>query len=712
MKLVSSQHQSGASMVAFKNDKHMHDALIHNLEGMLYCCLYDKDWTMVFVSNGCKELTGYVPEDLLHNQYISYEAVTFAEDRVMVRDTIQNALTEGNRYEVEYRINHADGSVIWVLERGNPIYNDAGVVIALEGYIQNIAKRKGIEQSLLAAELKYRSIFENTLEGIFQTTADGHYLIVNQSLAHMYGYSSPDELIHAFNSIQEQLYVKPGRREEFVQLLKENESVEKFESLVYRKDKSTIWISENARVVNDESGNILYYEGTVENITARKNYEEKLEYQAMHDSLTGLPNRNMLNDRLQLCINFANRYKNKMAVAFLDLDQFKLINDSMGHEVGDQLLVIMAKRLSSAVREIDTVVRLGGDEFVIVLTNIDDTNDIFMSMQRILEAVAVPLTINNMDYLVTCSIGVSIYPDDGLDANLLLRNADTAMYKAKKAGRNNFQIYTQALNAALTERVTLEYNLRQAIELEEFILHYQPKVDFATGKVCGAEALIRWQPEGQDLISPLKFINIAEETGLIETIGEWVLATACYKAKALQQKTGLHVPIAVNVSPRQFRQSNLANTIKKILAVTQLDPSYLELEITENTLIDDSSKFIETLHSLKKLGVKLAIDDFGTGYSSLAYLKDFPIDRLKIDKVFVSSIEEDPTNKAILKAIVVLGQSLGIEVIAEGVETQYQYDYLKSIGCDQLQGYYYSKPLPEQQFEQFLLTQPNSPTPQ
>ncbi len=708
MKLASLQKSVGAPMGAFMNSKHMHDALMHNLEGMLYCCLYDQDWTMVFVSNGCKELTGYDPEDLLHNQYISYENITFDEDRAIVRDTIKKALSEGNRYEVEYRINHADGNVIWVLERGNPIYNDAGVVIALEGYIQNITKRKSIEQSLLAAELKYRSIFENTLEGIFQTTADGHYLIVNQSLARMYGYSSPEELIHAFNNIQEQLYVKPGRRLEFVELMKAQGYVEKFESLVYKKDMSTIWISEYAREVKDEHGNLLYYEGTVEDITERKNYEEKLEYQAMHDTLTGLPNRNMLNDRLQLCINFANRYKNKMAVAFLDLDQFKLINDSMGHEVGDQLLVIMAKRLSSAVREIDTVVRLGGDEFVILLTNIDDTNDIFLSMQRVLEAVAVPLTINNLDYLVTCSIGVSIYPDDGLDANALLRNADTAMYKAKKAGRNNFQIYTQALNAALTERVTLEYKLRQAIESEEFILHYQPKINFTTGKICGAEALIRWQPEGSELISPFKFIDIAEETGLIETIGEWVIATACYKAKALQEQTGQYLPIAVNVSPRQFRQSNLANTIKKILATTQLDPSYLELEITENTLIDDASKFIETLHTLKKIGIKLAIDDFGTGYSSLAYLKDFPIDRLKIDKVFVSNIEQEPANKAILKAIIVLGQSLGIEVIAEGVETKYQYDYLKSIGCDELQGYYYSKPLPEQAFEQLLLTQTNT----
>ncbi|HSI28984.1 MAG TPA: EAL domain-containing protein, partial [Methylophilus sp.] len=393
------------------------------------------------------------------------------------------------------------------------------------------------------------------------------------------------------------------------------------------------------------------------------------------------------------------------AVAFLDLDQFKLINDSMGHEVGDQLLVIMSERLSNCIREIDTVVRLGGDEFVILLTNIQKVDDISLSMQRVLAAVAQPCIINDLDFVVSCSIGISIYPDDGMNPNTLLKNADSALYKAKHAGRNNYQIYTQELNEVLTERVKLEYRLRLAVERGEFLLHYQPKVDFATGLITSAEALIRWHPPGEELIPPLKFIQIAEETGLIEKIGEWVLITACQKANELKVKTGRSFPIAVNVSPRQFRQPNLAKMIKNVLDVTSLDPNCLELEITESTLIDDADKFIETLHALKKIGVKLAIDDFGTGYSSLSYLKDFPIDRLKIDKAFVSNLENDPANAAILKAIIVLGQSLGIKVIAEGVETAYQHEYLKSVGCDELQGYYFSRPLPACEFEALLLSQ-------
>jgi len=277
------------------------------------------------------------------------------------------------------------------------------------------------------------------------------------------------------------------------------------------------------------------------------------------------------------------------------------------------------------------------------------------------------------------------------------------MYKAKKSGRNNYQVFTQELNEALTERVMIEYKLRLALERDEFHLYYQPKLDFSTGLICGAEALIRWKPSNEELIEPNRFIQIAEETGLIEKLGEWVITTACKKAKELKEKLGYSLPIAVNVSPRQFRQANLAQTIKKILDTTQLDPDCLELEITESTLIDDAAKFIETLHSLKMIGVKLAIDDFGTGYSSLAYLKDFPIDRLKIDRAFVSSLEKDPNNEAILKAIVVVGQSLKKKVVAEGIETKYQYEYLKSIGCDELQGYYFKKPLPEKEFESLVI---------
>lgn len=683
----------------------MLDVLVENMDGLIYCTLYDDYWTMIFASVGCKELTGYDREDLIFNNLISYEEITFEADRQAVRRKIDHAVELGERFEIEYRIRRADGIVIWVSERGNPIYDEYGEVQAIEGIIQNITTRKHIEQSLREAEARYRSIFENAIEGIFQSTRSGLYLMVNPALARMYGYSSPQELMGVLNNINEQLYVVKGRRAEFVQAIEESQNLQNFESLVYKKDGSTIWISENARAVYDEAGNLLYYEGTVEDITSRKSYEVQLEYQATHDTLTGLPNRCMLNDRLLQCINFATRYKNKMAVAFLDLDQFKLINDSMGHEVGDQLLLIMSQRLSACVREVDTVVRIGGDEFVILISNIDSINDIMSSMKRILSSVAEPCEIHGINYLVTCSIGISLYPDDGADPGVLLKNADSAMYEAKKAGRNNYQVYTQALNEALAERVMLEYKLRLALENEELILHYQPKMDFASGLICGAEALLRWQPMGEDIMEPMRFIEIAEETGLIEKIGEWVLLTACKKAKLLKEKTGTSMPIAVNVSARQFKQAQLPQIIKNILNETGLPAECLELEITESTLIDDAAKFIDTLRALKTIGVKLAIDDFGTGYSNLAYLKDFPIDRLKIDKAFVSNLENDTTNLAILKAVIVLGHSLDKKVVAEGVETQYQHDFLKSIACDELQGHYFSKPLPEQAFEALILQQ-------
>jgi diguanylate cyclase (GGDEF)-like protein/PAS domain S-box-containing protein len=686
------------------NRQHMLDVLVENMDGLVYCTLYDDYWTLIFASVGCKELTGYAPEDLMFNNVVSYEEITFEDDRQLVRNKIDDAVETGSRFEIEYRIKRANGEVIWVSERGSPIYNEIGEIYAIEGIIQNIATRKQIEQSLRDAESRYRSIFENAIEGIFQSSPSGHYLMVNPSLAAMYGYNSPQELISVLNNINEQLYVKPGRRMEFILEMESHQNIQNFESLAYKKDGSTIWISENARAVYDEAGDLLYYEGTVEDITARKNYETQLEYQATHDTLTGLPNRCMLHDRLMQCINFADRYNNKMAVVFLDLDQFKLINDSMGHEVGDHLLLIMSQRLSACVREVDTVVRLGGDEFVILISNIDNLNNINVTMKRILSSVAKTCVIHGLDYLVTCSIGISIYPDDGGDPSMLLKNADTAMYKAKKAGRNNYQVYTQELNEALAERVKLEFRLRQALENNELLLYYQPKLDFSTGLICGAEALLRWQPPGEDMIEPIKFIQIAEETGLIDKIGEWVLTNACNKAKAIKEKIGAPLPIAVNVSPRQFKQPHLAQTIKNILEATQLDPECLELEITESTLIDDAAKFIDTLHTLKTIGVKIAIDDFGTGYSNLAYLKDFPVDRLKIDKVFVNCLENDPANLAILKAIIVLGHSLDKKVVAEGVETKSQYDFLASIGCDELQGYYFSHPLPESEFEALILS--------
>jgi diguanylate cyclase (GGDEF)-like protein/PAS domain S-box-containing protein len=681
----------------------MLNKVVDNLKGMVYCNIYDENWTMLYVSNGCTGLTGYSPEQLIYNHSISFEEVIVEEYRVYVREEIAKAVSLNSWFEIEYPIRHAKGNLIWVSERGYPIYDEFGQIQALEGYIQDISDRKNVEDSLKKAEARYRSIFENAIEGIFQSSLEGQYLVANPALASIYGYESSEELIQALNNIQHQLYVLPTRRDEFVKEIATKGKVQNFQSQIYRKDKSIIWISENARLVYDKDNQPIYYEGTVEDINDLKNHAVEIEHQATHDHLTGLPNRYILNDRLQQSINFAHRYQSMLAVVFVDLDQFKLINDSMGHSVGDQLLVSVSQLISNNVREIDTVVRLGGDEFVILIPNVHNQEDIEHSLARLLHHLSIPLTINNFNFTVTCSMGVSVYPNDGKDPDTLLKNADSAMFKAKHAGRNNYQFFTPELNDILTDRFNLEYKLRHGVEHDEFILHYQPKYNLMTGDICGAEALIRWQPQDEALIYPLTFIQIAEETGLIVKIGQWVLETACRKAKQLHTLTGRHLPIAVNVSPKQFRQSNFVQIVKDALTHSGLAPASLELEITENIMIDDTPKFIETLHQLKLIGVKLSLDDFGTGYSSLSYLKDFPIDQLKIDRAFISAIEEDNANMSILKAIVFLGQSLGLGVVAEGVETQFQHDFLLSVGCDEVQGYFFSKPLSEHHFDALIL---------
>ncbi len=685
----------------------MLDSLMENLDGLVYCCLPDEQWTMVFVSSGCIALTGYSPQELLYNRKASYEKITHPEDRENVRQQIGDALRSNQRFSQEYRIVRADGSMCWVWERGVAIYDSEGTAIAIEGFIQDISQKKQQEQALRDAEIRYRSIFENAVEGIFQTSISGQYLNANPALAKIYGYNSVAALEKGLVDIDAQLYVEHGRRDEFKRQMRENGHVQNFESQVYRKDGAIIWISENARTVFNDAGEMLYYEGTVEDITERRNYEEKIRHQATHDSLTGLPNRYLLEDRLQQSINYAERYHTKLAIAFIDLDQFKHINDSLGHDAGDQLLLTVAERLTALVRDSDTVVRLGGDEFVILLSSVHKTEDITHTLQRILASIAQPMTLNGLEFNISCSIGVSIYPEDGSQANVLLKNADSAMYKAKQSGRNNFQFFTRKLNAILQERMDIERSLRNAVRREEFQLHYQPKIDLADNSINGAEALIRWCPDAGTMISPARFIPVAEDTGLIEEIGDWVLTTACMQSHVFAKKMGKPLLVSVNMSPRQFRNKGLVKHVEEIISRTGADPAFIELEITESTLAEDMVTFIDTLHELKAIGVKLAIDDFGTGYSSMTYLKDFPVDRLKIDQGFVYNLEQIPANEAILNAIVTLGHNLGLRVIAEGVETEFQRDFLKKIGCDELQGYFYSKPLTTSDLENLIVKSRN-----
>ena len=432
---------------------------------------------------------------------------------------------------------------------------------------------------------------------------------------------------------------------------------------------------------------------------ALRGQQSRLNYMAFHDSLTSLANRSLFYDRINHSLARARRGNSKIALLLFDIDRFKNINDSLGHDAGDLFLKAIAVRINEGVRDMDTIARLGGDEFVVVLEGVHDSQDILFVANKLLSSLSRPLDISGHDISTTVSIGVSVFPEDGVDTDELLKNADIAMYKAKEAGKNNCQFYTKGMNATAVNYLLLENDLRRALEQQQLTLHYQPQIDLHTGVLMGVEALVRWQHPERGLISPTHFIPLAEETGLIVPIGEWVLLEACRQQKHWLD-AGKHVgKIAVNLSPRQFRQKNFPGKIEAILQETQLKAEYLELEITESCAMEHAGETINQLKQLNKMGLNLSIDDFGTGYSSLSYLQRFPIQKLKIDQSFIQDIQEGNEDAAIAKTIIGLAHSMKLRVIAEGVETQYQADWLRDQGCDQAQGYLYAKPLSVKQFE-------------
>ena len=435
----------------------------------------------------------------------------------------------------------------------------------------------------------------------------------------------------------------------------------------------------------------------------RKRYQEQLEHQANYDALTGLPNRSLLYDRLRQAV-YSQRQPRPMAVVFIDLDHFKFVNDSLGHGTGDKLLKDMADRLRGVLREGDTVARLGGDEFVVVLNDQSNEEVIFRAVQRMSAKLSEPLTIDGKELYVTCSAGISLYPQDGADVETLLSNADAAMYRAKEHGRNNFQFYTSEMNERINERLTLENALRRALERDELLLNFQQKVDLGSGALCGAEALVRWNHPELGFLRPERFIPLAEETGLILSIGEWVIRAACLQVRAWLDAGLKPGRVSVNLSARQFRQEGLVRAVSRILEETGVDPGHLELELTESTVMHNVAAGIATLHGLKSLGVALSVDDFGTGYSSLSYLKDLPIDVLKIDRSFVRDIGagDGPDDGVLAQAIVSLGHSLHLRVVAEGVETEAQLRFLKRHRCDEAQGFFYGEPVAPELFTRVL----------
>ncbi len=429
----------------------------------------------------------------------------------------------------------------------------------------------------------------------------------------------------------------------------------------------------------------------------QRRVEDMLQHQASHDRLTGLPNRMLFDDRLSLALASTHRYGEMLAVVFLDLDGFKTINDTLGHAVGDQLLKNVAERLTGCLRQGDILARWGGDEFTLLLSPISGAEDTTKIATEILNTLNVPLQLDGRELHIKASLGIALAPYDGDDADTLLKNADAAMYRAKQQGRNNYQLYTPAIGTKAKEQLVLENNLYKALERQEFRLHYQPQFNLQTGELVGMEALIRWQNQELGFISPALFIPIAEEMGLINSIGEWVLWTACAQNRAWQSLGLPPIRMAVNLSALQFQQKNLVKVIAHVLESTKLEPRYLELEITESIAMQDISLTIAVLRTLRSMGIQIAIDDFGTGYSSLSSLKHFPLDKLKIDQSFVRELVTDSYDAAIITALVALGHGLNLEVIAEGVETEEQLAFLHSIKCDAMQGYLLSRPLPAQE---------------
>ncbi len=430
--------------------------------------------------------------------------------------------------------------------------------------------------------------------------------------------------------------------------------------------------------------------------------EERLNYLAYYDVLTKSANRSLLQDRLNQAIAYASRHGRQVAVISVDIDNFKYINNSLGHNTGDQLLKSVTGRLGSCVRDGDTIARQGGDEFVIVLPDQVSEEHASQVIKRILAAIARPILVKDREFNITCSIGASFYPQDGADGETILKNADAAMYDAKELGRNTFQFYAKEIDARINERLTLENSLRRAIERNEFLLQYQPQIHLERGEIIGAEALIRWRHPELGIVAPDKFIPLAEETGLIEPIGDWVLRTACAQNKAWQDARLPAITVAINLSARQFRQERLADTIANALQETGLTARYLGLELTESLVMHNAAAGALMLRNLKQMGVKLSIDDFGTGYSSLSYLRRFPIDELKIDQSFVRDVMVDPDDAIIAKAIIALAHGLNLKVTAEGVETKEHIDFLQGRRCDQAQGFYFGRPLHSHEFEELL----------
>lgn len=573
--------------------------------------------------------------------------------------------------------------------------------------LHNAIGRKAVENALYVEKERALETLNSIGDAVLCTDISGHVTYLNLVAESMTGWSREEgtgqflaEVFRIVNGFTRKIARDPTEL-----AIQQDRTVGlTVDCLLIRRDGFEFAIEDSAAPIHDRAGRIIGAVIVFHDVSAARAISLQTTYSAHHDPVTDLPNRLYLDDRITQSIALARRQHRPIAVIILDLDHFKYINDSLGHAVGNKLLQSVSHRLVAALRGSDTVSRQGGDEFVILLSEIARSEDAARSADKLLLSLSAPHSIGGRDLHISCSIGISVYPEDGRDAATLIQNADMAMYHAKECGRNNFQFFKAEMNLKAVERQALESSMRHALERKEFLLHYQPIVSLDTGEITGVEALIRWQQTGQGLVPPSQFVPIAEECGLIVPIGRWVLREACRQARAWQDAALPLLRISVNVSAVEFRDKDFIKGVRTILAETGLAARYLELELTERVLMQDIGSTVSRLQQLKVMGIHLAVDDFGTGFSSLSYLRQFPINVLKIDQSFVHEITSDPSDSAIVSAIINMGQSLKHIVVAEGIETQAQKRYLQTLRCVEGQGFLFSRPLPATQFAQLLQT--------
>ncbi|MBP9712463.1 MAG: EAL domain-containing protein [Sterolibacterium sp.] len=564
-----------------------------------------------------------------------------------------------------------------------------------------LTRLQATTQHLQENERHWRKLFDQSSLGAAIMTPEGAFLNVNAAICRMLGH--PRDALMALNIDQIMHPEELPRELAQMQHMLAGESEQcAGECRMLAHDGQVVWTHITMNLVRDGAGQPLYFLPMIEDIGSRKAAEERINHLAYHDALTGLPNRQLAKDRLDHAIAYAAREKNGVGVLHLDLDHFKAVNDSLGHPIGDALIQEVAKKLENCVRDTDTIARIGGDEFLIILANVMDPEIISSIAVKVQETLGTTFKVQGHELTTSVSIGITVYPGDGKDFDMLLKKADTALYKAKAHGRNTYQFYTDQMNSEAVEYLKIRNGLRQALINEEFLLHYQPQINLADGKVVGVEALIRWRHPEMGILQPGRFIQIAEESGLIVPIGDWALKHACQQAVAWRQAGLPPVVVAVNLSAVQFKRGDIEKSVIQALNESGHDPNYLELELTESILIDDTDHALETLRRLKAMGMKLSIDDFGTGYSSLSYLKRFNVDKLKIDQSFVRDMANDKNDAAIVQAIIQMARSLNLQVIAEGVEDERLVALLHGQQCHEAQGYHFARPMAPAAFIDYM----------